>query len=96
MGRNSQIRRLRPINAAPQRALFLRCGIHFLRCSMLRCGMTILRCSMAQCFPAPVSVRTKSKMNAAANLAALFCASKCAYEVEKQFKNNELARGPPT
>jgi hypothetical protein len=73
----------RQINAAPQRDLFLRCGIDFLRCSIM------------QRFPAPVSVRTKSKMNAAANLAALFCASKCAYEVNLCFKNNELARGPP-
>jgi len=44
----------RQINAAPQRDLFLRCGIDFLRCSMLRCGIAILRCSIAQCFPAPV------------------------------------------
>ena len=57
MGRNSQIRRLRPINAAPQRALFLRCGIHFLRCSMLRCGIAILRCSIMQRFPAPEESR---------------------------------------
>jgi len=39
----------RQINAAPQRDLFLRCGIDFLRCSIM------------QRFPAPVSVRTKSK-----------------------------------
>jgi hypothetical protein len=47
----------RQINAAPQRDLFLRCGIDFLRCSMLRCGIAILRCSMTQCFPAPVKSR---------------------------------------
>ena len=52
-------------------------------------------CAAAQCAPAPVSERTKSKMNAAANLAALSSASKCPYEVEKQFKNNDLAEGPP-
>ena len=47
----------RQINAAPQRDLFLRCGIDFLHCSMLRCGIAILRCSIMQRFPAPVVSR---------------------------------------